>query len=142
MHFIAFVYQVTFYNNYSSRTGHIGPGRWIAWFIILRVCLFPFNQPVCMVKTNDRPYGHRKELHQLAVVEPAKECDLRIKDVVVGELSMYMPVYCSSHCKAPSVMGYTSVLLLVLSPPGWYGNLGTRFSGVVAETPVKENGHR
>ena len=83
-----------------------------------------------------------KKLHQLAVVEPAKECDLRIKDVVVGELSMYMPVYCSSHCKASSVMGYTSVLLLVLSPPGWYGNLGTRFSGVVAETPVKENGHR
>ena len=67
-----------------------------------------------MVKTNDRPYGHRKELHQLAVVEPAKECDLRIKDVVVGELSMYMPVYCSSHCKASSVMGYTSVFLLVL----------------------------
>ena len=40
-----------------------------------------------------------KKLHQLAVVEPAKECDLRIKDVVVGELSMYMPVYCSSHCE-------------------------------------------
>ena len=31
-----------------------------------------------------------KKLHQLAMVEPAKECDLRIKDVVVGELSMYI----------------------------------------------------
>ena len=58
----------------------------------------PLNQTTFDVICQGQVYREKK-LHQLAMVEPAKECDLRIKDVVVGELSRYMPVYCSSHCK-------------------------------------------
>ena len=63
------------------------------------MCLFPFlNQPVCIVKTEGRPCGLRKELHQLAVVEPAKENNLCIKDVVVGRLCIHVHVCASMLC--------------------------------------------
>lgn len=43
------------------------------------------NQPLFAVKCEGHVYRDKK-LHQLAVAEPAKGDDLRIKDVVVGKL--------------------------------------------------------
>ena len=102
------------------------------------------------MKADGRLCRHGKELHHLAVVEPAKESDLRIKDVVVGKCvcvahacvrTCLCVLACASH-HGFSVRRYVPDLLPFCSLPGWYGDLGTRFTGVVAETPVKENGHR
>ena len=52
-------------------------------------CLSLLNQPIFKVKSEDRVHCGKK-LHQLAVIEPSKEKDLRVKDVILGRFGIRM----------------------------------------------------
>ena len=60
-------------------------------------CFLLLNQPIFVVRSEGQLYGGKK-LHQLAMVEPAKADDLRIKDVVVGRLCIHVHVCASMLC--------------------------------------------